>query len=207
MFEHLIHEPPVFPNPEQGFTYFDQATPELVIDGQVGTVSWLEELGAISTAEVLSNPQAEAARFAFKERTTGQTPEQQKKNLLMLSTPLAVRQHVAMLTQYDWDFVNQAKELRGYVVAKLLEDSKSPDARHRLRALEMLGKVTEVGLFTERVHITKVDLTDEALEKRIKDKLDKFRHVIDITDVIENTAPVGAASIVEEVSTNFEETA
>lgn len=194
MFEHLI-EPPVLDTPYRGFVPFEKASPEEIIDGQYGTASWLEEMGAPSAAEVITPQQEIDSRRAFLERTTGQTPEEQKKNLLLLNTPQAVQHHVSMLSQYDWEFVNQAKELRGYVVAQLLEDSKNPDPRHRLRALEMLGKVTEVGLFTERMHITKVDMTDEALEAKIKAKLDKFRHVIDVTDVIEQ----GPA---EEVSTN-----
>ena len=38
-----------------------------------------------------------------------------------------------MLALYDWDFVEQAKELRGFVVAKILEETSHPDARIRLR--------------------------------------------------------------------------
>jgi hypothetical protein len=47
----------------------------------------------------------------------------------------------------------------------------------------MLGKVTEVALFTERVEIKKTDMSDNELEQRIKEKLNKFMHVIDVVDV------------------------
>jgi hypothetical protein len=40
------------------------------------------------------------------------------------------------------------------VVAKLLEETSSPDARYRLRSLELLGKVSAVDLFTTKVEIT-----------------------------------------------------
>ncbi len=87
------------------------------------------------------------------------------------------------MTAYDWAFVDQAKELRGYAVSQILEETKNPDTRFRLKALEMLGKVTEVALFTERVEIKKTDMSDSELEQRIKEKLNKFMHVIDVVDV------------------------
>ena len=61
-----------------------------------------------------------------------------------------------MLTAYDWEFVQQAKELRGYTVAKLVEETQNPNPNVRLKALGLLGKVTEVGLFTDKVEIKKV---------------------------------------------------
>jgi hypothetical protein len=90
-----------------------------------------------------------------------------------------------MLTAYDWHFVEQAKEIRGYAVAQLVEETKHPDAKIRLKALELLGKVTEVALFTERVEVKKTELSDAELEDRIKDKLERMAKIIDVTDVTE----------------------
>jgi hypothetical protein len=91
-----------------------------------------------------------------------------------------------MLTAYDWAFVEQAKELRGFAVAKILEEVEHPDARIRLKALDMLGKVTEVALFTERIEVKKTEMSDVELEARIKDKLNRFMGVIDVVDVVED---------------------
>jgi hypothetical protein len=88
-----------------------------------------------------------------------------------------------MLSAYDWHFVEQAKELRGYAVSQLVEETKHPDAKIRLRALELLGKVTEVALFTERVEVKKTQMTDSELEQKIKDKLNKMAMIVDVTDV------------------------
>jgi hypothetical protein len=49
----------------------------------------------------------------------------------------------------------------------------------------MLGKVTEVALFTERVEVKKTEMSDVELEARIKDKLNRFMGVIDVVDVTE----------------------
>jgi hypothetical protein len=68
-------------------------------------------------------------------------------------------------------------------VAKIVKETDHPDARIRLKALDMLGKVTEVALFTERVEVKKTDLSDEELEKRIKEKLGRYMGKADIVDV------------------------
>jgi hypothetical protein len=78
-----------------------------------------------------------------------------------------------------------AQEIRGYTVAKLVEETKSPNANIRLKALIALGKVTEVGLFTEQIEVKKVEMSDAEVEQRIKDKLAKFMGVIDVVDVSE----------------------
>ena len=96
-----------------------------------------------------------------------------------LKTPAAVRHITGMLTAFDWEFVHMAKELRGYTVAKLFEETQSPNANIRLKALIALGKVTEVGLFTDKVEIKKTDLSEEEIDKKLKEKLAKFMNVTD----------------------------
>ena len=108
-----------------------------------------------------------------------------------------------MLTAYDWEFVNQAKELRGYTVSKILEETKHPDARIRLKALQMLGNVTEVALFTERVEVTKKDASEEEVERRLRERLSKFLTPVNVTDVIE----IPAKTEIEAVDAEIEQVA
>jgi hypothetical protein len=51
--------------------------------------------------------------------------------------------------------------------------------------LELLGKVTEVALFTDRVAIKNEEVTDEELDARIKEKLGRYMGAVDIVDVDE----------------------
>jgi hypothetical protein len=88
-----------------------------------------------------------------------------------------------MVSAYQWKFIEQAEELRSMAVTKIVNETDHPDARVRLKALEMLGKVTEVALFTERVQVKTEDITDEELEKRIREKLGKFMGKAEIVDV------------------------
>ena len=67
-------------------------------------------------------------------------------------------------------------------LTKIVQETDHPDARIRLKALEMLGKVTEVALFTDRVEVKKTELSDEELASKIKDKLSRYMGKVDIVD-------------------------
>lgn len=184
MFENLIQFDPEILEAE-GFVPIKRATPQEIVDAQNSTAEWLKELGASDADEIEQAQGAQVARTAFAALTTPTTDEAQKHQLTRLKTPAAVQHLVGMLTAYDWEFVERAKELRGYTVAQILEETKNPNPSVRLKALTLLGKVTEVGLFTEKIEVKKVDSTDAELEQRIKDRLAKFAGVTDVsvTDV------------------------
>lgn len=189
MLEHLIHgefHPEVVDATAAQVTPFDKANPTTTIDAKVKTAEWLKDL-ELEDEEIETKADAEAARKSFASLVTGQSVATTQQALANVKAPAAVQHLVGMLTAYDWAFVEQAKELRGYAVAQILEEVKHPDARIRLKALDMLGKVTEVALFTERVEVKKTEMSDVELEARIKEKLNKFMHVIDVTDVSDVT--------------------
>jgi hypothetical protein len=126
-------------------------------------------------ADVLASLDREAAQNAFAAVTAAGVPQEaQIQAVTALRVPAAVRHLAGMLSQYDWAFVEQAKEIRGYVVAELLEMTKSPDPKVKLKALELTGKLTEVGSFTERIAITKTDASASELEDRIRARLSKI---------------------------------
>ena len=123
-------------------------------------------------ADVLADLDRSAAQAAFAAVTSPTaTHDSQIQAVTALRVPPAVKHLAGMLSQYDWAFVEQAKEIRGYVVAELLEMTKSPDPKVKLRALELTGKLTEVGSFTERIAVTKTDASSSELEDRIRKRL------------------------------------
>ena len=191
MLEHLISselDPTVFMDIPEDFTPVEKAGPPQLIDAQVKTADWLKELG-IDNDKVNDAAQTDVARAAFAALTTGSTPASVQLALTNIKAPAAVRHLVGMLTAYDCEFVNQAKELRGYAVAKILEDCENPNPNIRLKALGLLGKVTEIGLFTEKIEIKKTDMTEAEIDQRLKEKLAKFMDVsdADITDLVDIT--------------------
>jgi len=188
MLDHLVHfEPEV--TARDGLVKLDDASPEDVLSAQVATEQWLAELGVDDDEVVANQQQTQAARKAFNTVTTNADTTEQKASLAELKTPAAVRHLTGMLAAYDWQFIEMAQQLRGYTVAKILEETKSPNANVRLKALIALGKVTEVGLFTEQIEVKKVEMSDAEVEQRIKDKLAKFMGVIDVVDVAEKEEP------------------
>ena len=195
MLEHLLDFTPPPASPDS-VTPLESATPEDLMAAQISTADWLEKMGAPSTDQAQAAAATAAAQQAFAAVAT-QTPEEQRKALVQIKTPAAVRHLTGMLTAYDWEFVEQAKELRGYAVAQILEETKHPDAKIRLKALDMLGRVTEVALFTERMEIKKTDLTDAEIEAKIKEKLHRFMQVTDVTDVIELEEMVDEVDVVK----------
>jgi hypothetical protein len=192
MFDHLVQFNPE-PTPPGDMTRLADAEPGEVLAAQVSTASWLQELGAPPDDEVIDALEKADARKAFQALTTNTDTAEQKAALVQLKTPEAVRHITGMLTAYDWEFIEQAKELRGYTVAKLVEETTNPNPNVRLKALGLLGKVTEVGLFTDKIEVKKTDMTEDEIDKRLKEKLAKFMDVsdADVTDITEitETAP------------------
>ena len=183
MFEHLIGFSPE-PAGIGDFVAVDGVAPVQMLDAQVKTANWLSELGVPSDEEIDEKQQQKAARDAFTAMAvTDDADTKVKEKLARLKTPPAVQQLAGMLCAYDWEFIEQAKDLRGYTVAKIVEETKHPDARIRLKALQMLGNVTEVALFTERVEVKKVDATEEEIESRLRDRLSRYLKPVEYTDV------------------------
>ena len=180
MLEHLHEidfEPEVLDAPDEGFVPLKKLSAPNLLEAQVKTADWLKDLGAEDDATVEQEAQTAAARNAFAAVTTG-APDP-KTAILNLKVPEAVRKTVAMLTAYDWEFVSQAKEIRGKAVAQLVEEMEHPDARIRLKAIELIGKVNGIDMFTERVTVKKEELADEELDKRIKEKLAQLQNTVD----------------------------
>ena len=159
MFEHLVD-----------FVAEDKATPADLVDAMFETAKILES----DDASIIGAAERQAAQHAFASLTTHQTQEQQRQALGTLRVPASVKHLVGMLTTYDWQFVQQAQEIRSYCVAQLLEETKNPDSRVRLTAIRLLGNVTEVALFTERREVTHRMLTEEEAEKAINDRMQKY---------------------------------
>ena len=183
MLEHLIEFEPEVVTHSGKPTPLEKEHPADVIDAQVNTVEWLKGLGAADTETVVTQAEVQAARASFPNLVSSAPAEITHEHLTQIKTPAAVKHLVSMLTAYDWEFVHQARELRGYTVAKLLEECENPNANIRLKALGLLGKVTEVGLFTDKIEVKKTDLTDEEIDKKLKDKLAKFMGVTDVDPI------------------------
>lgn len=189
LLEHLIsaNEADFVPDVESGagdFTPLEDLNAPQTLGAQKQTADWVSQFAdEEEDKEILTKAQEEQVANAFAALTTN-SPDA-KNQLLNLQVPEEIVNAVAMISGYQWQFVKQANELRAMSVAKIVKETSHPDARIRLKALELLGKVTEVALFTDRVEVKKTELSDEELEKQIRDKLQKYMGKAEIVEVDE----------------------
>lgn len=88
----------------------------------------------------------------------------------------------ALLDAYDGQVVNDAVQARNYITNRLLEISQCGDVKYELRAIELLGKLSDVGAFTEKSEITVTHKTSDDLRKAIQDKIQRLLDM-DVVDV------------------------
>jgi hypothetical protein len=90
-----------------------------------------------------------------------------------------------ILTEFSHKIVVESVHIRNLVTNKLLLETESPDARIRLKSLELLGKITDVGLFTDKSEITVTHQSTTDLRDRLKQKLHRLIDPNEeITDVV-----------------------
>ena len=160
----------------------EDATPQEVLNAMHKTANLLEELGIPSDEDIDNRMERQAARDAFSALNFDPDDEAQQRQLARLKSAEGVHHLVGMLSAYDFEFIDKAKELRGYTVAKILELTENGDPKVRLKALKMLGDVTEVGLFTTKVEVKHKheDADEEEINRRLQEKLQAML-VVDTT--------------------------
>jgi DNA topoisomerase VI subunit B len=98
------------------------------------------------------------------------------------ATPGAIVHLESMLNEWDQEVLDVGRRLRNYVTNKLIVETADPDPKVRLKSLELLGKVSNVGLFSERLDITITHRTISDIETDLKKTLELFTgEVIDVT--------------------------
>jgi hypothetical protein len=91
----------------------------------------------------------------------------------MLSSPGTIVHIKSLLDEYDKVVIQSASQLRTYVTNKLILDSSNPDPRVRIKCYELLGKISDVGLFTDKTEITMRHRPTEELEQLLRERLMK----------------------------------
>jgi hypothetical protein len=101
-------------------------------------------------------------------------------------TPASLIQTRVILDEFGTAVARHAVEIRHLVTNKLLLETENPDPRVRIRALELLGKITDVGLFTDKTEVTVTHQSTDDLRKKLREK---FNRLIDrahnATDIVE----------------------
>ena len=103
-------------------------------------------------------------------------------NLTNISTALAAG---AFLRTYASTLAIDVAEARSAITNKLMEIANCGDTRFELKALELLGKHSDIGVFTERSEITIKYKNPDELENAIKERIKRLLNadVIDVTPI------------------------
>ena len=104
-------------------------------------------------------------------------------------TPASLVLTDTILKEFGHSVAENATQIRHLVTNKLLLESENADPRVRIRALELLGKISDVGLFSEKSQVTITHQSTEDLRNKLRGKLEKIISTTDIEDA-EYTTPV-----------------
>lgn len=135
------------------------------------TAEFMEQFGVSTEATDADKVAARAAMHTSAERNSHGVP---MANVEVIRTSAAAKYLKTVLDEYDENVIKSALQIRNYVTNKLIEETTNNDAKIRIRALELLGKVGDVGLFVERTEVTVRHKTTIELEASIKDRISKL---------------------------------
>jgi hypothetical protein len=141
----------------------------------------LEEFGLIEP-ETKADREAAAAIAANYAKDPQSTSRIATASRLSNTTPAALQLTRKILDEFGHQVVENSVEVRHMITNKLIAESENPDPRIRLRALEMLGKITDVGLFTDKSEVVVTHQTSDDLKTRLRQKLEKLKDVTPVED-------------------------
>ena len=136
------------------------------------TAELLEQLGA-----PLEIDEADLER----EKKLIQTAIKDKK-ASALRTPTAATAARGFLQEYGRSLAVDATQVRTALTNKLLEIADCGDIKYELKAIELLGKHSDIGLFTERSEININYNSPESLENAIKERVKRLLNA-DVIDM------------------------
>ena len=100
-------------------------------------------------------------------------------------TPASLVLTDSILKQFGRSVVESSVQIRHLVTNKLIEETENPDPRVRIRALELLGKISDGGLFAEKSEVTITHQSTDDLRERLRSKLTKLVNPVEDAAVID----------------------
>ena len=151
---------PVNAYPQEGKT----TTERMKIAGN--TALLLKELGIDETVTPEEEAQAKAMFDKLDETEKNSDPKPEEKAIKQVGVALKLGGYIS---EYEKQVVADKIQVRTVVVNRLMEISQDEDNKTALKALELLGKASD--LFTERSEITITHKTSDELKAAIKERI------------------------------------
>lgn len=182
---------PVVATPELGIPFPFDTTPEELQDFRAKARAMLATLNELESQGVKVDVSDEDRKVSHEILASEEMP--QPKDL----TPGTIKHLNTILSEYDREVFDVHRRLRAYVTNKLILDSSDPDPKTRLKALELLGKVSGVGLFSDRVDIN-------VTHRTVKDIETELRKTLELYDVEYSVVPATKSVSLADIDLNSE---
>ena len=137
------------------------------------TIEKLAEHGLEITPNKEDKDNAAKLVAAYAEDPEGTSKKVTTKKAATL-TPASLLLTDNILREFGQSVVESSLHIRHLVTNKLVLESENPDPRIRMRALELLGKISDVGLFSEKSEVTITHQSTDDLREKLKGKLEKL---------------------------------
>ena len=137
------------------------------------TARFLHEKGLEIEANAEDKDVAAALAVSYAENPEKTSKAATPKRVANL-TPATLLMTDRILKDFGHSVVKSATQVRHLVTNKLIEETENPDPRIRIRALELLGKISDVGLFAEKSEVTITHQTTDDLKDRLREKLTRL---------------------------------
>lgn len=141
------------------------------LDAMFDTVEYLYEQGLPLVAPNDEDKDAAAAMaHAYAEnpeKASRIVGDDQASELRPASIILAS----SIIKEFNHHVVTSSVQIRNLVTNRLILETENPKPQIRIRALELLGKISDVGLFAEKHDLTITHQTSDELKAKLKTKL------------------------------------
>lgn len=180
---------PIVATPEVGIPLPFDTTPEELTDFREKAHALFETVQELiaqgASVEITDDDKAASHKIA----ATGKLPP--VRNI----TPGTIINLEAILNEWDQEVLDVHRRLRNYVTNKMIMESVDPDPRQRMKALENLGKVAGVGLFSERIDINVTHRTVQDIERDLAKTLEMYLGPVETVEATEVKTPVSLKDI------------
>lgn len=159
---------PIVVEPESGIPFPFDTQPEEILqwrDRAKAAVATIKEIVEMGGEVEVTQQDRQEARSAVADDKPVKITEKNAGQLVHLE---------AILSEYDRDLLNVTTRLRSFVTNKLLLETISEDPKIRIKALELLGKISNVGLFADRIDINVTHRTIEQVDEELDHILEKY---------------------------------
>lgn len=137
------------------------------------TAELLEQLGAV--------PEMSKETLMQEKELLDAAIRDQKVTPLKSSLPAALGA-ASFLRAYGQSRAFDADQIRAALTNKLLEIADCGEVKYELKAIELLGKHSDIGLFTERSEITVNHTNPESLQNAIVERVKRLLNA-DVVDI------------------------